>query len=103
MYINVFRSRKRADMDAAVYAADDARMTVLAQAQPGFVSYQYFAAPDGEMVAISIWENQDHARAWGQHPEHAAVQARGKLDYYESYTMYVCNDPVVTRFERQPG
>ncbi len=100
MYMNVFRSRKRADIDAAAYAADDERMTALAAAQPGFVSYQYFVAPDGETVAISIWESQDDARDWGLHPEHAAVRARGKADYYESYTMYICIDPAVTSFER---
>jgi heme-degrading monooxygenase HmoA len=100
MYLNVFRSRKRADIDSAAYAADDARMTALAAAQPGYVSYQYFVAADGETVAISVWESQDHARAWGAHPEHAAVQARGRSGYYEDYTMYVCSDPAVSSFER---
>ncbi len=100
MYVNVFRSRKRTDMDTAAYAADDERMTALAAAQPGFVSYQYFVAPDGETVAISVWESQDHARAWGAHPEHAAVRARGLAQYYDSYTMYVCLDPAVTSFTR---
>ena len=100
MYMNVFRSRKRADMDAAAYAADDERMVALAAAQPGFVSYQYFVAPDGETVAISIWESNDHAHAWGAHTEHAAVRAHGRSKYYESYTMYVCIDPAVTSFAR---
>lgn len=102
MYMNVFRSRKRADIDSAAYAADDARMTALAAAQPGYVSYQYFVAPDGETVAISIWESQDHASAWGRHPEHVAVRARGRAEYYDSYTMYVCIDPAITNFEKKP-
>ena len=100
MYMNVFRSRKRADIDAAAYAADDDRMVGLAAEQPGFVSYQYFVAPDGETVAISIWDSEAEARAWGLHPDHAAVRARGLAGYYESYTMYVCIDPLVREFAR---
>ena len=36
MYMNVFRSRKRADIDAAAYAEDAARMEALAREQKGF-------------------------------------------------------------------
>ena len=100
MYMNVFRSRKRADMDAAAYAADDERMVALAAAQPGFVSYQYFVAPDGETVAISVWESEALACAWGAHSDHMAVRARGQAEYYESYTMYICIDPTVRTFTR---
>ena len=103
MYLNVFRSRKRADMDMAAYAADDERMVALAAAQPGFVSYQYFTAPDGETVAISVWESEAHARKWGAHPEHAVVRARGQASYYDSYTMYICVDPQVRSFTRAPA
>jgi heme-degrading monooxygenase HmoA len=89
-------------MDAEAYAKDDDRMVELARQQPGFVSYQYFVAPDGETVAISIWESAEQARAWGSLPEHAAVQLRARVDYYDSYAMYVCVDPAVTIFERNP-
>ncbi|MEO6717352.1 MAG: antibiotic biosynthesis monooxygenase [Novosphingobium sp.] len=100
MYMNVFRSRKRDDMDKAAYAADDEHMVALAAVQPGFVSFKYYLAPDGETVAISIWESEEHARQWGKRPEHALVQARGRSDYYESYTMFVCLDPAVSNFTR---
>jgi heme-degrading monooxygenase HmoA len=62
MYMNVFRSRKRDGYDAAAYAEDAARMGELAQAQPGFVDYKSFAAPDGETVTISIWESTRRLR-----------------------------------------
>ena len=100
MYLTVFRSRKRADMDTAAYAADDARMTELAARQPGFVSYDYFVAPDGETVAISVWESAEAAQAWGRHPDHAAVRARGQSGYYERYTIYSCASPDVREFRR---
>ena len=100
MYLTVFRNRKRADMDVAAYQADNARMEELAAAQPGFIAIKGFVADDGEVVAISEWESEEAAHAWGSHPEHARVQARGRSDYYESYTLYSCTDPKMRRFER---
>nr|WP_183624651.1 antibiotic biosynthesis monooxygenase [Novosphingobium sediminicola] len=98
MYMNVFRSRKRADYDAAAYAADAARMDELARAQPGFLDYKSFAAPDGETVTISVWESVEAARAWARHPEHREAQARGREKYYEQFTMYACDDARVRVF-----
>lgn len=102
MYMNVFRSRKRDDMDVAAYQADAARMVLLAQVQPGFVSYKTFAADDGETVTISEWETREHAGAWSRHAEHLAVQQRGRFEYYEQYIVYSCTDPEVRRFSRGP-
>ncbi|MBN8484300.1 MAG: antibiotic biosynthesis monooxygenase [Sphingomonadales bacterium] len=98
MYLTVFRNRKRPDIDRAAYEADNARMEELAAAQPGFLSIKGFVADDGEVVAISEWESEEAARAWGSHPEHARVQARGRSDYYASYTLYSCPAPRVRRF-----
>lgn len=100
MYLTVFRNRKRADMDAAAYAADAARMEALAAAMPGFVSIKGFLAEDGEVVTISEWDSHAAAQAWGRHPDHAIVQQRGKNEYYEEYTLYSCVDPPMRRFER---
>lgn len=98
MYMNVFRSRKRPDYDAAAYAADAARMDELARAQPGFRDYKSFAAPDGETVTISVWQSVEAARAWARHPEHLAAQARGREDYYAEYVVYSCDSAVERRF-----
>lgn len=96
--MNVFRSRKRPDHDAAAYAADAARMGELAQAQPGFLDYKSFAAPDGETVTISVWESTQAAKAWARHPEHLEAQARGRRDYYAEFTMYAAEEATVRRF-----
>lgn len=101
MHLTVFRNRKRPDMDLAAYEADNARMEELARAQPGFLSIKGFVAEDGEVVAISEWDSREAAQAWGRHAEHAAVQARGRSDYYESYTLYSCTDPKVHSFSRE--
>ena len=49
---------------------------------------------------ISEWETEADARAWARNPEHAAVQARGRSAYYESYMVYSCVDPEIRCFER---
>jgi heme-degrading monooxygenase HmoA len=100
MYLTVFRNRKRADMDAKAYQSDNARMEELAAQAPGFISIKGFVADDGEVVAISEWESAEAAKAWGRNAEHAAVQARGRADYYESYTLYSIEGARVKHFER---
>jgi heme-degrading monooxygenase HmoA len=100
MYLNVFRSRKRVDFDAEAYAADATRMEALARAQKGFIAYRRYVAEDGETLSMSEWETEADARAWQHQVDHAAVQAKGRADYYESYTVYSCADPRVTRFDR---
>lgn len=98
MYLVVFRNRKRADMDAAAYAADAAAMERLAQAQPGFLSFKSYTADDGEVVAISEWADEAAARAWGRVEEHRGVQRRGRAEYYADYTLFACGDVRVHRF-----
>lgn len=100
MFLVVFRNRKRADLDAATYAADAAAMEALACVQPGFVSFKSYAAEDGEVVAISEWIDEAAALAWRRQAEHAAVQGRGRTEYYQDYTLFACADPRVHRYER---
>ena len=100
MFIVVFRNRKRAGIDAAAYAADAERMEQLAAALPGYVSFKSYVADDGEVVALSEWESEQAARGWAEHPDHRAVQRKGRTDYYEDYTLFACADPRVHHFAR---
>jgi heme-degrading monooxygenase HmoA len=100
MFMVVFRNRKRADIDAAAYAEDAVRMEELAAAQPGYVSFKSYVADDGEVIALSEWDSEAAARSWAEHPDHLAVQRKGRADYYESYTMFACANPRVHRFDR---
>jgi len=96
--MTVFRNYKHKAMDPAAYAADAAQMEAMARAQPGFLSFKSFTAEDGEVVAISEWADAASARAWGAHPQHRAVQDRGRAEYYASYTSIGCDEPQVRRF-----
>ena len=101
MYLVVFRNRKRADINAAAYAADAAQMDALARAQPGFLSFKSYTADDGEVIALSEWANMESALAWRRMAEHAEVQGRGRSEYYESYTLYAGTPSRVHHFDRQ--
>ena len=101
MFLVVFRNRKRADIDYAAYEAEADRMLELAQAQPGYLSFKSYVADDGEVIALSEWEDEAAARAWGKVAEHRATQQRGRAVYYEEYTLFACAEPRVHRFDRK--
>ena len=101
MFLVVFRNRKRADIDYAAYEAEADRMLALAQAQPGYLSFKSYASDDGEVVALSEWQDEAAARAWGRVAEHRATQQRGRGEFYEQYTLFACADPRIHRFTRK--
>jgi heme-degrading monooxygenase HmoA len=100
MFLVVFRSAKRTGIDAEAYGADGRRMQALAREQPGYLSFKSYAAQDGEVIDLSEWESEAAARAWAEHPDHAMIQARGRAEYYQDYTLYTCDNPRTHRFER---
>ena len=63
MFLVVFRNRKRADIDNAAYGAEAATMEVMARRQPGFISFKSYEADDGEVIALSEWEDENAALA----------------------------------------
>ena len=100
MFLVVFRNRKRTDLDANAYDEEAERMEKLARAQPGFLSFKNYVAEDGETVALSEWDSESAARAWGTQEDHRAAQRRGRERYYESFTLFACANPRIHRFER---
>jgi heme-degrading monooxygenase HmoA len=98
MFLVVFRNRKRGDIDQAAYNAEAERMEELARAQPGFLSFKSYASEDGEVIALSEWEDEASSRGWGRLAEHRAAQQRGRSAYYESYTLFACADPRIHNF-----
>jgi len=103
MFLVVFRNRKRADIDHAAYAAEADLMEAMASKQPGFVSFKSYESDDGEVIALSEWEDEDAALAWRRVAEHSAVQSRGRAEFYEDYTLFACKNPRIHRFSRKEG
>ena len=103
MFLVVFRNRKRADIDQAAYAAEGVQMEEMARRQPGFLSFKSYMAADGEVIALSEWDNEDAALAWRRVAEHSAAQSRGRSEFYEDYTLFACKHPRIHRFSRKDG
>ena len=99
MFLVVFRNRKRADMDGDAYAAQAQRMEELAARQPGFVSFKSYTADDGEVVALSEWDDEEAARAWGRVEEHRQAQTDGRPRWYRDFTLFACANPRIHMFE----
>jgi heme-degrading monooxygenase HmoA len=103
MFLVVFRNRKRADIDRAAYGAESELMEGMARRQRGFISFKSYVADDGEVIALSEWEDEDAALAWRKVAEHSAAQSRGRAEFYEDYTLFACKHPRVHRFSRKDG
>ena len=99
MFLVVFRNRKRTDIDQAAYGADAEHMEELAREQPGYLSFKSYIADDGEVIALSEWADEESARVWGRNAEHLAGKARGRAEYYCSYTLFMCDEPKIHQFE----
>ncbi len=97
MVIAIFRARVRPENEDEYYAFAD-EMGELARSMPGFVSWKVFVAEDGERVSVHEWETAEQLEAWRTHPKHLAAQKLGRQKYYESYTLYVLDEPRTSRF-----
>jgi len=97
MIVVVFRARIRPEAEEAYYALAE-EMAAIARSLPGFISYKGYFAEDGERVSIHEWESAEHLRAWREHPDHVKAQERGRREFYEEYTLYVCDQPRESRF-----
>lgn len=99
MVIIVFRSRIRAGIADRYYETADT-MAAIARSMPGFISYKGFTADDGERVSIHEWETPEHLKAWREHPDHKRIQSVGRDEFYEEYSLYVCDSPRTSQFRR---
>ena len=89
MVIVFIRTQMRPDHDRAAYEVLNFAMFELVQRIPGFVSVVGYAG-DGEDVGVVRFASLAALRAWREHPEHLAVQERGRAEFYKNYTIEVC-------------
>lgn len=100
MVVVIFKSRIK-DGVASEYSKRADEMAEIAKSMPGFISYKAYTATDGERVSIHEWESQASLEAWRSHPEHLKMQARGRDHFYTEYTLYACNEPRESRFQKE--
>lgn len=99
MLVAVFRTRVRPEV-ADAYQAELSRIWEIAQDQPGFLSRKTYKGEDGDTVSIQEWESLEHLRAWRDHPAHAEARRRGREEFYENFTVYICDEPEKYEFVR---
>ena len=88
--VAVIFSSTRNDADAEGYAAAAAAMAALAARQPGYRGVESVRGADGVGLTISYWADDAAARAWRDHPDHAATREMGRRRWYDSYRVTVC-------------
>ncbi len=85
----IFTSLRRAD-DGAAYAMTAARMSELAEQQPGFLGVESVRDASGFGITISYWKDVAAAAAWKQDFEHLAAQRAGREQWYQQYALRIC-------------
>ncbi len=74
MMVVVFRARRTAEGEGALYKEHLDRMAALATRMPGYVSHKAYIADDGERLTLFEWESAETLRAWATHPDHIATK-----------------------------
>ena len=99
MLVAVFRTRVRPEV-ATEYQAEYERIWKIAKEQPGFISIRTYYSDEGDKVSIQEWESPEQLRAWRDHPVHLEAQRRGREEFYQDYTIYICDEPRKYEFSR---
>jgi len=80
------------------YAETAERMVELAASMDGFLGAE--SARDELGITVSYWRDPEAIKTWRDHPEHRAAMARGREEWYESFTTRVCK---VEKESGKPG
>jgi heme-degrading monooxygenase HmoA len=84
----IFMSQRTGE-DEAGYANAAVAMDRLAAAQPGYCGVDSARGADGFGITVSWWADEASALAWRSHPEHDAIRARGRAEWYARYEVAV--------------
>jgi heme-degrading monooxygenase HmoA len=95
----VFRSRLRVGVEARYQPVADA-LEARARTTEGFVDFASVAAPDGERVSITVFADRAAHDRWRDDAEHRRVQALGRREFYEEFSIQVCRQVAGRHFTR---
>jgi heme-degrading monooxygenase HmoA len=82
---------KRTGADDEGYFAAAEKMDALAAEQPGYVGIDSVRRTDGLGITVSYWADESAAKAWRDHPDHAAIRERGRALWYSHYSLHVAH------------
>lgn len=80
---------RRTGGDEAGYADAAAAMDSLAARQTGYVGMDSVRGADGLGITVSYWASDADAKAWRDHPDHAAIRDAGRDRWYAHYSLHV--------------
>lgn len=87
MFVVIFRAKIAKLDDEYIRVAQRLRDLALTD----FSCLEFHTVTEGDHeIALSYWPDQDKIRAWKQHSDHLIAQELGKKNWYESYSVQVC-------------
>lgn len=87
--ISVIFVARRTNLDADGYAHAAAIMDELAAQQEGYIGMDSVRGADGLGITVSYWTDEESAKAWRDHPVHAAIRDAGRDRWYSEYSLHV--------------
>ena len=89
IFISVIFVAQRTELDADGYSRAAAMMDELAAQQDGYMGIDSVRGADGLGITVSYWKNEASAKAWRDHPDHAAMRDAGRDRWYSDYSLHV--------------
>ncbi len=84
----VFVAQRASDDDDG-YASAATKMDSLAAEQKGYLGMDSTRNAGGLGITVSYWASDTDAKAWRDHPEHAAIREAGRDRWYSHYSLHV--------------
>ncbi len=84
-YAVIFSSQRTPGDNGYAETAD--RMDELARTMPGYLGMENARNPDGFGITVSYWADEASILQWKRQLEHLEAQARGRKEWYASYTV----------------
>ena len=86
-YVAVFTTVRTQDQSG--YSETNARMEDLVKDVPGFLGMDHAQTPGGLSITVGYFRDADALTEWRSNSEHLAAQKRGRVEWYQSYTLHV--------------
>lgn len=86
-YMASFTARRSSQNEGYAQMLD--RMLELVAQQPGYLGRESARDENGTSMTISYWDSMESIQNWKQNTEHLVAQQRGRLEWYETYTIRI--------------
>ncbi|WP_327344811.1 antibiotic biosynthesis monooxygenase [Streptomyces europaeiscabiei] len=86
-YAVVFTSTRTTDQSG--YGETAERMEELVKDVPGFLGMDQAHTPGGPAITVGYFRDAAAVEEWRTNVEHRAAKARGRAEWYESYSLHI--------------